>query len=251
MISKPFYRTVRQLDNGSYANAGRAQYINRDDYAVNPLSDIRAYLILQNEYVTLLEYIEPADKNEGVYSLRIRDLLIRICTEVESNLKAIIRANQYSTPENMWKMADYQRVEKSHFLSRYEIISPVWGGSNNVHVPYAEWASMGQQALPWYTAYNKCKHDRGTNLSEATFSHLTDAISGLLILLSAQYYTETMTGSNYLIAETGSDSYEYGIGQYFKIKFPTIPREERYSFPYENPNLSNFFQKFDYDSVHL
>ena len=60
-----------------------------------------------------------------------------------------------------------------------------------------------------------------------------------------------MTGPDYFIAENGDDTFEWAVGNYFQIKFPDIPRKQRYSFSYEAIESPDFFQKYDYDAVEI
>jgi hypothetical protein len=83
--------------------------------------------------------------------------------------------------------------------------------------------------LEWYQAYNDTKHARGTNLADANLKNVVDAMCGLVVLMSAQFYTNDFSGPDFLIAENGLTDTEHAIGGYFSVKFPDIPIEERYS----------------------
>lgn len=58
---------------------------------------------------------------------------MRVCIEIEANFKAILRENNF-TPfyqnwerngqprdESKWKLSDYKKVNKTHFLSGYSV----------------------------------------------------------------------------------------------------------------------------------
>jgi hypothetical protein len=228
--AKPYRRTCRQFVDGSYAEGGRSQYIQHPLYAVAPLQYIRAFLLLQQDLHRLFEYIEPADNNLEVYSYRTHELLLRSCVEVEANCKAILVENRYHKSGELG-MADYRKLDATHRLSDYEVIAPVWHGSKGVRRPFAAWATGG--SLPWYSAYNATKHDRHSEFHLATFGDVVDAVTGLLVMLSAQFHTHDFAPVNYLIAEGPDD---VGVGGYFIVRFPTFPIADRYDFDW--PSLA-------------
>lgn len=246
---RPYYRTVRQLLDGSYANSGFSAYIKDPKYAPGASNDIRSFLIVQQEFIAMLEYVEPADDNSKAYSLRLRNLLIQICTEVEANLKTILLANDYSrigAESENWNMRDYCKVNQSHFLSEYIVYLPYWDGTNE-RQPFKSWRSEGG-VLDWYQAYNATKHARGSKLKAANLENVVDAMTALVILISAQFYTIDFTGPDYLIAETGLASGEHAIGEYFSVQFPDLEIENRYNLDisYTSYSEQHIYQKFLY-----
>jgi hypothetical protein len=246
---RPFYRTVRQLFDGSYANSGFSAYLKDPKYAPGASNDIRSFLIVQQEFVAMLEYIEPADNNSKVYSLRLRNLLIQICTEVEANLKSILAANGYSRPgaeSADWNMRDYSKVNQSHFLSEYVAYLPYWDGDNE-RQPFKSWQADGG-ILDWYQAYNATKHARGNKLMDANLENIVNAMSALVILISAQFYTIDFIAPDYLIAETGLSNSEHAIGGYFSVQFPDLEIEDRYNLDisYTTLTTEHIFEQFSY-----
>jgi len=248
VTKKPYFRTVRQLFDGSYSNNGFMAYIKDPSFAPGADDDIRSFLIIQKRFIEILEYVEPAEDNEKTYSLQLRNLLMMICTEVEANLKSIMKSNGYTkqgfTPKD-WTMKDYRKVNQSHRLSEYKVYLPYWKGSN-MRQPFKNWNSK-KDNLTWYKAYNDTKHSRGDNLSEANLGNVVEAMSGLMALISAQYYTINPSEPDYLIAEMGYSNHEHAIGNYFSVEFPDFPIEERYNLDitYTN-NEPHKFQEYNY-----
>jgi len=198
---------------------------------------------------TAFDYVEPAHKNLKCYSHRLHELLLRSCIEVEANFKAILGENGYSRARMSIK-EDYSRVEPTHHLSTYEVRFPLWNGAGDVRSPFAAWATG--QPLPWYQAYNTTKHDRQTEFEDATLEHVVDAVSGLLVLLSAQFYTFDFSAhDDVLIADGPNDGMETGIGSYLRVKFPTNwTPQEQYQFKWPNlVGLPSPFQQIDYTKV--
>lgn len=229
-IQKPFKRTVRKFTDSAKRNGGLWHYIKHPDFAESPEHYIRAYLIIQKDFLNLLDYIEPADKNLKTYSFRIHELLFRICVEIEANCEAILKENGYSKSGD-WDMRDYRKINKSHKLSQYEVKFPVWNGLDNIRRPFENW-DLNKKPV-WWGVYNKTKHSRHSEFHNADFKNLTDAICGLIALLSAQFedndFAPTDMGAS--IGGGPQDGMESAIGSYFRIKYPNDWDEnEKYDF---------------------
>lgn len=249
-VTRPFRRTCRQFANGSYSEGGRWEYVQHPKFAKAPDHYVRAFLLLQEDLQRLFQYIEPTDTNLKTYSYRIHELLLRTCVEVEANCKAILLENGYSKPDN-WTMDDYKKIECSHFVSAYRVKYPIWVGAKSIRQPFSPWSTA--KRLPWYSAYNATKHDRHVKFHKANFKHLTDAITGLVVLLSAQFLTHDFAPSNSSLSFEGPrDGMESAIGGYFRVKFPDWPREKRYDFKWQElKSESDPFDKFPYNDVTL
>jgi len=245
VITKPYYRTVRQMPGGGYIDNGFSAYIKDPKFAPGANQDVRSFLIIQEEFIDILEYIEPATANDNVYSLRLRNLLIRICTEVESHLKAILQANSYPGKPGSWTMIDYCKINQSHFVSDYKVYLPYWEGSK-ARQPFKAWSEGAP--LTWYQDYNLTKHSRGTNLKSASLKNVVDAMAGLVTILSAQFYTVSFTvGTQYLELEDGETDIEHAIGGYFGVEFPDIPDSEKYSLDLSyTQNVTHEYQVYKY-----
>jgi hypothetical protein len=251
-VAKPYYRTVRQFADGSYSEGGRSFYILHGSYANEPSNYIRAFQLIQKDLQTIFEYIEPSDQNLETYSFRTYELLLRTCTEIEANFKAIFRSNAYSRSTGSLNIIDYAKIDKSHHLSEYAVKVPYWSGSGGIRTPFADWKNG--HILAWYQAYNTSKHDRAQELKAATFANLIDAYCGLSIVLAAQFLTFDFGPANSVLS-LGSfyGNHEYGaaIGQHVRIKYPAnLPLADRYDFKWPDlAKTSDPFQKFDYDAV--
>jgi hypothetical protein len=231
-IRRPLRRTCRQFADGSYSKGDHWKYILHPKFAQSPAQYIRAFLLLQEDLQRLFQYVEPSDINLPTYSFRIQELLLRTCVEVEANCKAILAENGYSKPGH-WDMSDYKKIEDSHFVSAYTIKYPAWQGSSDLRQPFSAWSTGG--SLLWYSAYNTTKHDRHITFHQATFQHLTDAMGGLVVLLSAQFWTHEFAPTDWLLTFGGpQDGMDTAIGGYFRVRFPsTWPQEKRYDFNWQ------------------
>ena len=225
-VTKPFRRTCRQFVNGSYAEGGRSKYVRHPKYAKAPQQYVRAFMLIQKDLLELFGYVEPADVNLNCYSYRIHELHTRTCIEIEANCKAILSENGYIRNRD-WNMNDYKKLNLTHRLSSYQIKLPLWYGNESPRRPFSAWAAGGP--LPWYQAYNQTKHDRQEN-----FENALNAVSGLVALLSSQFYTHDFAPHDYLVAERPSDGFEVAIGNYFMVKFPDDwLADERYGFNWQ------------------
>jgi hypothetical protein len=251
-IKKPYKRTCRQLLDGTYSNSGNWKYLIHEEFVQDPQHYIRAFLLIQKDLINLFDYIEPRDENLGTISFRIHELLIRTCIEIEANFTAILRENIYSKKDNL-NMSDYKLINKSHRLSSYNVALPVWDGISKIRNPFQNWDE--DKPLVWYQAYNKSKHDRHKNFNLATFDNLINAVSGLSVVLSAQFHVEDYSpnekgrsiGPGY--SYRGNDGFETGIGEYFRLLFPNDWKiDERYDFQWsELEKMDSPFDRFNYD----
>ena len=232
-IKKPFKRNIRQFTDGSFSEGGRWHYILHKDYADSPEHYIRAFLILQKDFLDLLDFVEPSDTNLKTYSFRIHELLLRVCIEIEANFVAILSENGYKKNDN-WNMNDYKKTNGTHKLSSYVVKLPVWKGNRNIRKPFYNWKNNG--SLKWYRAYNETKHDRHTEFLKATFEHLTDAMCALVALISSQFMNIDFSPSDWGISAGGlQDGMKSAIGGYFRVKYPTDwNKKDMYEFKWQD-----------------
>lgn len=228
-VNRPYKRTIRPFRDGDYARGGRWMYIRHPAFCKDPEHFIRAYKIIQKDMVELFDYVEPDDINLSTYSYRIHELIVRVCIEVEANFKAILSENKYPNT-GRWTIADYRKIEQSHFLSQYEVRLPVWRNGAKVFRPFAEWTGIGKPG--WYDEYHAIKHDRHMEFTKANLDNLLQAVSGLVAVLSAQFLTGCFGDTYSLCGDFGpGDGYEDAVGGYFKVRFPSnVPITDRYDF---------------------
>ena len=244
-IERPYFRTARQLADGSMRSGGNGLYVKDTRFARSPKYYLRSYLLLQKDLLELFDYIEPAERNLPTFSARIHALLIRACIEVEANLRAILTENGYLKNRRL-TMADYRKIDASHRLSGFRVILPTWQGAGDARAPFEAWANQG--SLPWYQRYNDAKHNRQDAFSNATFQDMLDAVCGCLVVLSAQFHLEDFETVSYLVTENGpGDGTEIAIGDYFRVAFPDWPVEDRYSILWEDLQRQEApFSKYPY-----
>jgi len=242
-LKYPYRRIIRPFQNGSYFEGGRKGYIKHPDYADFPDQFIRPFLIIQKDFIDLLDYIEPNDRNEDTFSYRIHSLLIRTCIEIEVNCRAVLAENGYSKPVDKQNMKDYRKINETHRLSSYLVKLPVWRGERSCRRPFRSWEHQNAP-LKWYNAYNGIKHNRHNEFVKASFGNLVDAICGLVVLLTAQFGDEDFTPKESAILWCGlPEDLESTIGGYFRIQYPDLDvweKSELYGFQLEDIKSPNF-----------
>jgi hypothetical protein len=256
-IPRPFRRTCRPFVDGDYTEGGRSRYLLHPRFAEHPRHFVRAFLLIQADLLTLMDFVEPADANLATYSHKIHQLLVRTCIEIEANLTAILKENGYRAKGD-WSMRDYRLVEHSHRLSSFEIRVPTWRGERGKRRPFAAW-STPTGGLDWYRRYNKAKHNRHRFFCLASFDALIDAVSGLATLLSAQFHQEDYSPNDKSLSVGSEYSYdtddgmETAIGGFLRVRFPTDwPSSERYDFSWgELAHEQDPFATFDYEPFRM
>ncbi|NVK45493.1 MAG: hypothetical protein HWE33_04240 [Rhodobacteraceae bacterium] len=257
-LSKPYHRTHRAFIKKPNSGHSSVAYITGDDYSQDPGLYLRSFELIASDLQTLFEYIEPSDEALSTFSFRIHELLVRTCIEIEANFKAILRENKFSKAGN-WNISDYRKIDFSHHLSSYKVQLPIWRNGPKIFAPFESWHAFrnirnhdGKATLTWYQAYNASKHDRHSEFPSSNFENLLNAVSGLAVLLSAQFNTGNLTGGGALVSgpdiPSDFDDAEWGP---FRLCYPNDWEEnEKYDFNWaELKKEENRYEKFNYDLV--
>lgn len=242
-ITKPYKRVARQFTTGGYGDNGAYEMYRDPRFAADGPHYVRAFQVLYSDFSRLVEYIEPADVNHPCYSFRTYELLLRICTEIETNFKAIFEDNGFEVESP--NLTDYWKIEKSHMLSDYLVKIPVWKGEASVRKPFADWTTT--HSLKWYRAYNDAKHSRHAKFQEANFENVCDAFAGLAALLYSQFTNEDFSATDNVVLGP-TDGFESFHGDLLQVKPPLdTPNDLRYEFQCSDiESEESPFQNFDY-----
>ncbi len=259
-IAKPFHRNHRGIKLGPQSGCSGWAYIVDPEYAANAEHYVRALTLIQNDLLSIFEYLEPGDECRMAYSYRIHALLMRACIEIEANFKAILTENTYSPPtKRSLNMTDYRKVDATHHLSSYEVMLPIWNGENKLFKPFEPWKpgrggpSIPGLSLPWYQAYNASKHDRHNEFKKANLENLVMAVAGLLILDTSQFRDQDFSAGSTSLLVSGYDYHplEAATGSLFRIKYPDDwTDEELYEFDWTVLKKQvDRFQKIDFNAI--
>ena len=195
-ILNPYFRIWRPMlgytddlifdDDLNPSEDTRLEYLDDDNYF--PQREIvsiltTAHLIMRDIY-DCYNYVEPSDNNLKVYSHRFYELLLRICTEFESNCKGILKANGYNK-ESYSIDKDYFKINNACLLNEYKVIYPRWE-SDHTFLPFESWSNSTYKPLQWYKDYNSVKHNRFSEFNKASFENVINAFAGLLCIIHAQ-----------------------------------------------------------------
>jgi hypothetical protein len=186
-LSRPYKRIARPFNSptGSYVGGTIDQsYLAHHDYAPDRTTAIRGYHAIESDLRRLFEFVEPDNRNLDTFSTRIYELLLRAATEFESNCKAILLANGYTSGGD-WNIGDYKKIESATRLSEYELRLSIWADSPRQIRPLHQWATGG--SLPWYQDYNTVKHNRVDEFTRANLKNAVDAVAAVFAILFAQF----------------------------------------------------------------
>jgi hypothetical protein len=250
-INKPYFRMVRQ-------NTQKSGYLN--DYVIDPrnISDwsspLRAFNLLVQDFKKICEYIDPNDDNLSVYSHRLYELYIRSCTELESNMKAILKANDYikkvkgkKDNDKNWNIKDYKKLESVLKLSKYKVQLIFWNGGRGIECdPFGNLKKGASNNLVWYSEYNNVKHNREEYFHKASLENVIESICGLFVVLFAQYGAQVFNPyqeiESYCVSGNGLISHNSSI---FRIQPPKWDENERYDFDWDElRNEKHPFKKY-------
>lgn len=241
-LNKPYYRIYRENKKTD------DRYLRSPEYSQDITSLKRAFHMLQEDLKKIFEYIEPHTDNYNTYSHRLYELFLRICTEVESNFKGMLKANDYIKPNSRnWNISDYYKIEAATKLSSYELKIKL-SNKEEVLRPFKAW-SIGP-SLSWYQDYNTVKHNRSDNFNKANLKNVLTALAGLHALLYSQFQSEifnlygdismTVVGDNGIVSSVNNDIFTLqSIGGWSE--------QEKYNFDWvELKATSNPIEKYQF-----
>ena len=181
---------------------------------------ISALHLLWKDLQTLFEYIEPTQANLGAYSHRTFELLMRCAMEVESNFKVIFEKNGH--PLDSANIKRYSDLDPLMKLSEYSVELP--GFSLEKSTPFINFAEPNRdyRSPKWYISYNNSKHNRISNFKEANFEAVIDAMSGLFVLVCAQY------GNNFNVSVIDKNKPTTQPTMFNIVKWPEWSPDELY-----------------------
>jgi hypothetical protein len=214
-------------------------------------SPIRAFDLIIGDFKKVCEYIDPSDDNYAVYSHRLYELFIRVCTELESNMKAILRANGYKATNKIngvqqWNTNDYKKLESVLRLSDYQVIINFWNNGRGLkYNPFRNWAKGKSGNLVWYQDYNEVKHNRDEKFYLASLENLISSICGLFVILFSQYGVQVFSPYQRVTSHDSLGEIIYKESSIFCIVPPIWQENEKYDFDWDTiGEENNPFKKF-------
>jgi len=142
-----------------------------------------AYMLLLKDFEEICAYVEPSRENCSVYSHRIYELFLRACTEFESlAVHAYFEHFPLTKSDAHLTIKEYRELEAFFKVEEYEVVNAKWRPEPFAVAPFAKW-STASPTLPWYSSYNKVKHNRYVEFQHANFGNLNTAISAVFLML--------------------------------------------------------------------
>ena len=140
----------------------------------------RYFLILEDEFAHALRFVEPHASNNHVFSLEFVKQLIAICAQFETvaRLYSVFKLPLQPPPAGDGIQNLRQCLLQVHADLREA--KAVFRLRNEDLHPFHSWDA--QSPPPWWTAYNRVKHDPSAHASAATLANVRDVIAGLGLL---------------------------------------------------------------------
>lgn len=153
------------------------------------------YLSLERDMDNTSIFVEPRNQRK-VYSLEYARILMLSCVEFETLAKKLCR-ELGNTEKNI---ADYRRTINKLFPQIID--AEVYVSRSELHIK--PFTGFSKQRPDWWDSYNKVKHDRTKNFTNATYENAIKALSGLYIILryiQYEYENTCYSGNTYITSE--------------------------------------------------
>lgn len=166
------------------------------------------YKNLERELIDLSRQIHFDDNQQTVYSVKIAELLVRCCIEIESITKDLYFLNGGTIPQN-----DDGKDRDLYFdTDCLELLENIWILSkkvvlvsastfyfereeNLILTPLYKANKRGTSGADWKKAYQAVKHNRSQNLVQGNLKHVIKAM-GALFILNVYYKDESFNVGN-------------------------------------------------------
>lgn len=181
------------------------------------------YLMLEKQFINTLQYVDLNTNNFSTFSNQYANLLQAIGSELDSFFKVYCSYN----PDDYKSISDYATFVLSDFPSvltqELEIIN-----YDITTKPFDGWdATRAKQSLPWWESFDKIKHSRTANKSDASLEKVLNALGGLFII-EMKYLQKIVAGleaepdiPNELSALFELKDWEYNYIPAKQVYFPT------------------------------
>ncbi len=189
----------------------------------------KQYMLLEQEFIKTMVYVEIDQANYMTYSSMYLKLLLEIGSEIDNVLKEMCSMTGRTT------IADYaQQILVNHPNIINQAVQVKDKGI--CIIPFAGWnTAQPGQSLGFWNAYNNVKHDRISNYREAALGNVIYALAGLFLLemyrINEIYTMDTEAFEN-LPDDEGSDLFilspweEHIRTSKLKVPYPCFDDED-------------------------
>ena len=147
-----------------------------------------SYEPLEDTFIDFLSYVPWTQKHKEVWSPKLANLLLNIGSIIDSTFRSYLESPTLNTAKDINEIRSDQRKQK--ITAFQKVYDDVYSFSNrDVYllspeeklIPWSNWQKQ-DTSLKWWTAYNKVKHDRFKNITEANLENTLNALSGLFLV---------------------------------------------------------------------
>jgi len=165
------------------------------------------FLALEEDMRRLSRFVEFNERNYSTFSLEMAHLLLASSSEVDVVLKML--CSGFST--NAKNETDYRATIPKN-IPQFTSIQVEIKRFDIVLKPWQSWDS--NQTPPWWTAYNKVKHERDSYYEKANLENVLLAMGALFITNLYLYKDLAISGKLCPWPELFQleDKYETGVG---------------------------------------
>lgn len=139
------------------------------------------YLILEEEFLSTLRYVELHKDNFETFSVEYTKQYQTICSEIDVLCKHFCKIIDPSS--NSKNIKDYGEIILANVGQiTKEGISFKKARMEEIY-PWAEWVVQEKYVSPgWWSNYNNVKHNRNNYFKEANLGNVINALAGLYVL---------------------------------------------------------------------
>jgi hypothetical protein len=142
---------------------------------------VNTYIAIENMLVDdVLRVIPYCNEHENVWSPILVTILLEACSQLDSLWKYQAAQSRFTSKEP--GITNYFSYYGEYMSSKWVVF---YGEEPTIIRPFDNWRSVkdyksgSYKPLDWWSAYNKVKHNRLENRTEATLKHSICALAGL------------------------------------------------------------------------
>lgn len=153
----------------------------------------RYYLILESELETALRYVEPHPDNARSFSLEFARQLLATCAQFETVAKLYCVQRTPGPPPSGIRGIHDHLARHWRGLSNWQTR---FYPQNELIAPFATWTPKSPP--PWWTAYNKVKHEPVANLRHANLENAIASVAAVGLITLSYLGNNAQPGSSRL-----------------------------------------------------
>jgi hypothetical protein len=174
---------------GQCQNCPLKNKFEHENYLAVPISKLQIYI---NEFANLcskldliFQYIYPTNENLNSSGSELRNFIILVSTEIESNFREILYNNGFITKKD-YTMNQFSKLIQPLKLYEYRLSLSKYPEIKSFS-PFSTWnTDEPTKSLTWFADYNKIKHDKYGNFQSASIENCIISLMGLAAILLSQ-----------------------------------------------------------------